>query len=285
MSWYNRLTVRVCALLFGLLIVVFGLLGTFVDYSLTSQLPTLQKYLDEGRAMTLGNESARSTLDTATVTAQVIADAMENGGLPAVERVVASIATDPWIRQVSVYGTEGQVLAEVRPANKDYSLDFDVSAAFRRTQVPLHRVGDDGRDISAWAPIWGAERSIGAFYINRVVREHSFTADTVEEQVLQVWNDLSSSLMNGFTRGGGLALLVTMLAVLQLSREISRPYRRLATAFDSLGRGRRVRLRTNEGPSEARRLSDRFNIMAGALETANDKIRELAFTDAVTGLP
>ncbi|QGG79391.1 EAL domain-containing protein [Litorivicinus lipolyticus] len=285
MSWYNRLTVRVCALLFALLVLVFGLFGFFVDNSLSSQEPNLQEYLDEGRTLTLANESARSTLDIVTVNALVIADAFEAGGLPALERVVASIASDPWIRQVSVYGTEGEVLAETRPTSKDYSLDFDVSSAFRRTQVPLFRVGDDGRDVSAWAPVWGDDANLGAVYINRVVRDHSFIADTLDEQVMQVWKDLSATLLNGLTRGGGLALLVTMLAVVQLSREISRPYRRLEAAFDSLGSGRRVRLRTTEGPAEARRLSDRFNHMAGALETANDKVRELAFTDGVTGLP
>ena len=285
MSWFNRLTVRVCILLFTLILGVFGLLYTFMDYSVDSQRPRLEEHLVQGRDETTRTEVARSALDMAIAVGQLLAVEIETESSAQIRRTIRSIARDQWIRQVSLYDTDGRLIYEVRPKGVDYHRDENAAFSLRKTSFPLYRLTQDGLSVNAWAPVWGDEERLGTMMINRVVREHSLTADTLEAQVMQVWNDLSHALLNGLTRGGGMALLLTMVLVLMLSREISRPYRRLEQAFEGLRSGRRVRLRTNEGPSEARRLSDRFNAMASALESANDKVRELAFTDNVTQLP
>ena len=287
MSWFNRLTVRVCLILLGLLGAVTASYYSLVQRALDNQAPALERHLADARNKTAAGETARSTLDAAQISAQVLQSALARNDRVQLQSLVEAIGSDHWIRQVSLYDDMGHLVVEHRASRLvDYSLqgEGDV-AALRRSKVPIYRIAADSRNVSAWAPIWGEQAPLATLFINRVVREHAITADTLENQVREVWEDLSSSLMVGLTRGAGIALLINIAAILWLSREIGRPYDRLAAAFSGLGKGRRVRLRTNEGPTESRRLSDRFNSMASDLEQANRQVREIAFTDAVTCLP
>lgn len=289
MSWFNRLTVRVCFLLFFLLAAMFSLFAVFVDRAIQNQEPRVESHLAGIRADITAQETSRSTLDLAMVTTQIITEDLTNKNLAAVEQTLRSVGRDPWIRQVTVFDAQGYRLTEYRAgANNapDRSLTgTGAISALQRTDVPTYRISEEGRAVSAWAPVWGDDGRLGTLFINRVVREHALTAETLESEVMMIWDDLASRLVDGLTRGATVALVLAGIALVFLSREISRPYQRLEAAFHGLGRGRRVRLKTAEGPAEARRLSDRFNQMADELERVNTQVRNLAFTDSVTSLP
>ena len=287
MTWFNRLTVRVCLILMGLLAAVTLSYFSLIKSSLQGQQPLLDQYLESARNQASASETARSTLDAAQMGAHLLSDALSTGDMVTVSTLVDAMGADQWIRQVSLYDRSGHLILEHRPSSVS---DFSVTgqgdtASLRRSTVPLYRVADSNDDVSAWAPVWGADEPIATLFINRVVRDQAITANTVELQVREAWADLSASLMDGLTRGAGIALLINVLAILWLSREIGRPYDRLAAAFSGLGKGKRIRLRNDEGPTESRRLSDRFNFMADELEEANNQVREIAFTDPVTRLP
>jgi len=287
MTWFNRLTVRVCLILLGLLAAVTLSYFSLISNSLKGQRPLLDHYLESARDQASASETARSTLDAAQMGAHIIADALQRNDLVAVSTLVDAMAADQWIRQVSLYDRSGHLILEHRPSSvRDFSvIGQGDTASLRRSTIPLYRIADSNLDVSAWAPVWGSEEPIATLFINRVVRDHAITANTVELQVREAWADLSASLMDGLTRGAGIALFINILAILWLSREIGRPYDRLSAAFSGLGKGRRIRLRNDEGPTESRRLSDRFNLMADELEQANHRVREIAFTDPVTRLP
>ena len=287
MSWFNRLTVRVCLILLSLLGIVSLSYYSLVQRALDDQEPALESHLAEARNKTAAGETARSTLDAAQISAQVLGTALPQNDVVQLQTLVDAIGADQWIRQVSLYDDMGHLIVEHRASRLvDYSVKGEGdAAALRRSKIPIYRIAADSRDVSAWAPVWGEQAPVATLFINRVVREHAITADTLENQVREVWEDLSNSLLVGLTRGAGIALLINIAAILWLSREIGRPYDRLAAAFSGLGKGRRVRLRTNEGPTESRRLADRFNAMASDLEKANRQVREIAFTDPVTRLP
>ena len=81
-----------------------------------------------------------------------------------------------------------------------------------------------------------------------------------------------------------LGLLLVAVATWKAARRITEPLARLDEAAGRLAAGEQVEVRVR-GDDELARLAGSFNEMAGKIVEREQRIRQLAFNDTLTGLP
>lgn len=122
------------------------------------------------------------------------------------------------------------------------------------------------------------------FYHGRVkIQDNLWLHGLIPEATLLQSSRNISSLVANITM---LSIILSIPLLLALNHyQISRPLQQFHKAFSRLGSGKELVQIDTQGDDELNELGREFNRMSKSLHRSHEKIRELAFSDSLTGLP
>jgi signal transduction histidine kinase len=174
---------------------------------------------------------------------------------------VAEVAGEQGVR-VLVLGAQGEVR-------------LDSEKEWERTQLVLDKAA---RKTVAPGRIQGTFQAPGS----RRVRRWIFVGQVMPRGQtvlfasprLRILGWFAENLLSPLLRAGAVALVLSILLALLVSRSVAAPLRRVAAAAEAIAQGETGTRAQVSGPTEVRALADAFNMMADRVEAARQSQRD-----------